>query len=152
MSEENKNERVVLEATVKNPNKKPQVIKLNEAHATMDIAKNLIQDYTFLITMSVVKTIFRQLRNPDDVLKNIYETWEKRMSAQIAEETENYKKAITDAFEGSESNVTEEVAKEIKEYMDTYCHVRDNAVKMAKDGIMEINKLIIEKPQNKEEK
>lgn len=152
MSEENKNERVVLEATVKNPNKKPQVIKLNEAHATMDIAKNLIQDYTFLITMSVVKTIFRQLRNPDDVLKNIYETWEKRMSAQIAEETENYKKAITDAFEGSESNVTEEVAKEIKEYMDTYCHVRDNAVKMAKDGIMEINKLIVEKPQNKEEK
>ena len=74
------------------------------------------------------------------------------MSAQIAEETENYKKAITDAFEGSESNVTEEVAKEIKEYMDTYCHVRDNAVKMAKDGIMEINKLIVEKPQNKEEK
>ena len=154
MSEENKNnnERVILEATVKNPNKKPKVVKLNEAHATMDIAKNLIQDYTFLITMSVVKTIFRQLKNPDDVLNNIYETWEKRMSAQLAEETENYKKAIMDAFEGSESNVTEEVAKEIKEYMDSYCRVRDNAVKMAKDGIMEINKLIVEKPQNKEEK
>ena len=44
MSEENKigEEKVVMQTTVKNPNKKPQVLKLNEAHATMDIAKNLV--------------------------------------------------------------------------------------------------------------
>lgn len=145
MTEENKEE-VLVHTKIQNPNK-PKVAKLNEAHATMDIAKSLIQDYTFLLTMSVIKTMFAQIRNSDDVLKDIYNVWEQRMSAQLAEETENYKKAITDAFQGSEVNITEEVTNSIKEYFDCYCRVRDNAVKMAKEGIKDINKLIKNEPE-----
>ena len=152
MSEENKNEKVIMEAKVQNPNK-PKVAKLNEAHATMDIAKSLIQDYTFLLTMSVIKTMFSQIKNSDDVLKDIYNVWEKRMSIQLAEETENYKKAIIDAFKGSEVNITEEITNGVKEYFDCYCRVRDNAVKMAKEGIKDINKLIKDEPEKtKQEK
>ena len=154
MSEENKigGEQVIMQATVKNPNKKPQVVKLNEAHATMDIAKNLIQDYTFLLTMSVIKTMFRQIKNPDEVLNSIYSSWEKRMSAQLAEETENYQKAIMDALQDSNAEASKETADGMKEYFDSYCRVRDNAVKMAKDAIVDINKLIKSEQPKKEGK
>ena len=144
MSEENtnSNEKVIMEAKLQNSNK-PKVVKLNEEHATMDIAKNLIQDYTFLLTISAIKSLYAQVKNSEIVLNNIKKIWESRMSQQLAEETENYKKAIVDAFNGAEGNVTEEVANEIKEYMNTYCRVRDKAVELAKEGVDNISKLIL---------
>lgn len=144
MSENKENtEKVVLETTVKNPNKEP-VVKLNEAHASMDIAKNLIQDYTFILTMSVVKSILSNTKNAENIINNLTDVWEKRMSAQIAEETKAYETAIHQAFEG-QGVVSEETSKKIKEYMDMYCSVRDKAVAMAKDGVKGINNMIFSK-------
>jgi len=138
-TDSNNNEKVIMEAKIQNPNK--PVMKLNEAHASMDIAKNLIQDYTFMLTMSVVKTIFLNIKNREEILENLTNTWEKRMSAQISEESQNYEKAIHDAFE-NQGVVSEETSKKIQEYMSTYCKVRDKAVAMAKDGVKDINKMI----------
>ena len=133
-------EKVILNAKVKNPNNK-SVIKLNEAHASMDIAKNLIQDYTFILTMSVVKSIMRTLKEPQKHIKNLTDIWETRMSAQLAEETKNYEDAIHKAFD-EQGEITEETSNKIKEYMDAFCKIRDNAVNMAKSGVGAINAMI----------
>lgn len=149
-NKETSNEKVILETKVKNPNK-PPVMKLNEDHASMDIAKNLIQDYTFIVTMSAVKAMFANIKNSDQLLKDLYNSWEQRMSAQLAEETKNYSDAIYKAFE-DQGTVTEETSKKIKEYMDTFCRVRDKAVAMAKDGVNGINNMIFAKTKTETEK
>ena len=145
---QNKNkEHVLFEGTVKNENPN---LKINEQHATMDIAKSLIQDFTFIVTIACIKTVFVSNSECEKLMSGLKDVWTKRTSAQLAEETKKYEDAIFHAFE-NQTSVSAETTEKMNNHLKTYCNVRDNAVAGATNAVDDIIKMICEKKEENKE-
>ena len=147
MSEEK--EKVILEAKLGGgvpPKKKEQNIlkvSINEEQAAGNIAKSLVQDFMTLITIAGLKAIFLKFPDRKEFMDELKESWKKRTSIQVAEETKIFQNSIMDAF-SSEASITPETTEKMNKQMQSFYNTRDKAFEIAEKAIDNIIFAIVE--------
>ena len=147
MSEEK--EKVILEAKLGGgvpPKKKEQNIlkvSINEEQAAGNIAKSLVQDFMTLITIAGLKAIFLKFPDRKGFMNELKDSWKKRTSIQVAEETKIFQNSIMEAF-SSEATITPETTEKMNKQMQSFYNTRDKAFEIAEKAIDNIISTIVE--------
>ena len=147
MSEEK--EKVILEAKLGGgvpPKKKEQNIlkvSINEEQAAGNIAKSLVQDFMTLITIAGLKAIFLKFPDRKGFMNELKDSWKKRTSIQVGEETKIFQNSIMEAF-SSEATITPETTEKMNKQMQSFYNTRDKAFEIAEKAIDNIISTIVE--------
>lgn len=115
------------------------------------MAKYLLEDFMFLLLITMMKLICSKMESPEICLNDLKNGWLERATAILESEKKKFQDSIFRAIQ-AQKTVDDEMQKRMNEFFNSYCLVKDNALNAATQAVDNMIQQILGKDKTDGEK